>query len=111
MRLAGLFDTRQQLRLLARVGLDHRMRARPSELSGGESARAGLAVALACNPTVLLADEPTGEVDAETEQQILELFDEHQREGGALVIATHSDALAARAGRIVRLLDGRVADA
>jgi putative ABC transport system ATP-binding protein len=111
MRLAGVFDARRRADLLERVGLHERRRARPSELSGGESARAGLAVALACNPTVVLADEPTGEVDAETEQRILALFDEHQRAGGALVIATHSDALAARAGRIVRLLDGRVVDA
>ncbi|HEV7666422.1 MAG TPA: ABC transporter ATP-binding protein [Chloroflexota bacterium] len=111
MRIAGAFDESRQRELLVRVGLHHRRRARPSELSGGESARAGLAVAFACNPTVLLADEPTGEVDADTEQQILELFDEHQRGGGALVIATHSDALAGRARRIVRLVDGRVADA
>ncbi|MDQ6741696.1 MAG: ABC transporter ATP-binding protein [Candidatus Dormibacteraeota bacterium] len=110
MRLAGAFDALRQDRLLVRVGLRDRRRARPSELSGGEAARAGLAVALACAPTVLLADEPTGEVDAETERQILELFDEHRRAGGAMVIATHSDALAAHADRLVRLLDGRVID-
>ncbi len=110
MRLAGTFDAQRQDRLLARVGLHDRRRARPSELSGGEAARAGLAVALACAPTVLLADEPTGEVDAETERQILELFDEHRRAGGAMVIATHSDALAAHADRLVRLLDGKVID-
>src|ERR1700681_1582818 len=106
MRLAGSFDPRRQHDLLARIGLHERRRARPSELSGGEVARAGLAVALACGPLVLLADEPTGEVDEATERQILELFDEHRRAGGALVIATHSDALASRADRVVRLLDG-----
>jgi putative ABC transport system ATP-binding protein len=110
MHLAGAFDTRRQAELLTRVGLQERREARPSELSGGEAARAGLAVALACSPTVVLADEPTGEVDADTEQQILEIFAEHSRAGGALVIATHSDALAARADRVVRLLDGRVVD-
>jgi putative ABC transport system ATP-binding protein len=110
MHLARAFDTRRQTELLTRVGLQERREARPSELSGGEAARAGLAVALACSPTVVLADEPTGEVDADTEQQILEIFAEHSRAGGALVIATHSDALAARADRVVRLRDGRVVD-
>jgi putative ABC transport system ATP-binding protein len=110
MHLARAFDTRRQTELLTRVGLQERREARPSELSGGEAARAGLAVALACSPTVVLADEPTGEVDADTEQQILEIFAEHCRAGGALVIATHSDALAARADRVVRLRDGRVVD-
>lgn len=110
MHLARAFDTRRQTELLTRVGLQERREARPSELSGGEAARAGLAVALACSPTVVLADEPTGEVDADTEQQILEIFAQHSRAGGALVIATHSDALAARADRVVRLRDGRVVD-
>lgn len=108
MRLAGVFDAQRRADVLARVGLHDRRRARPSELSGGESARAGLAVALACGPTVVLADEPTGEVDVETEQHILELFDAHRRSGGAVVIATHSDALSSYADRVVRLLDGRV---
>jgi putative ABC transport system ATP-binding protein len=108
MRLAGVFDAGRQTQLLDRVGLLERRAARPSELSGGESARAGLAVALACGPTVVLADEPTGEVDSETEVRILDLLDEHQRSGGAIVIATHSDGLAARANRVVHLLDGRI---
>lgn len=111
MCLASIFDSRRRDELLGRVGLHERRRARPSELSGGEAARAGLAVALACGPTVLLADEPTGEVDAEAERQILEMFDEHRRAGGALVIATHSNAVAGHADRVVRLLDGRVVDA
>ena len=110
MHLAGAYDARRQDDLLVRVGLHQQRHARPSELSGGEAARAGLAVALACGPTVLLADEPTGEVDSETEQRILELLDDHRRTGGATVIATHSDALAAHADRVVRLLDGRVVD-
>jgi putative ABC transport system ATP-binding protein len=108
MRLAHKFDGRRLDRLIDLVGLAHRRHARPSQLSGGEAARAGLAVALSTNPNVLLADEPTGEVDAETEQDILHLFASRQQEGGATLIVTHSDALAARADRIVRLLDGRV---
>jgi putative ABC transport system ATP-binding protein len=60
---------------------------------------------------VLLADEPTGEVDAETEQRILQIFDDHKRDGGASLIVTHSAVVAGRADRIIHLLDGRIADA
>jgi len=111
MHLARKFDAARLEELIARVGLGTRRRARPGQLSGGEAARAGLAVALAAAPRVLLADEPTGEVDAETESQILSLLETHRRAGGAIFIATHSDAVAASADRIIRLLDGRVADA
>jgi len=111
MHLARKFDAARLEELIARVGLGTRRRARPGQLSGGEAARAGLAVALAAAPRILLADEPTGEVDAETESQILSLLETHRRAGGAIFIATHSDAVAASADRIIRLLDGRVADA
>jgi putative ABC transport system ATP-binding protein len=94
--------------LLRAVGLVPRRRALPSQLSGGEAARAGLAVALAVAPKILLADEPTGEVDAATEQQILELLDRFRADGGAAVIATHSETLAGWASRILRLSDGKV---
>ena len=97
--------------VLELVGLTHRRNARPAQLSGGEAARAGLAVALAPAPPVLLADEPTGEVDAETEQRILQIFDDHKRDGGASLIVTHSAVVAGRADRIIHLLDGRIADA
>jgi len=111
MYLVGRFDTRRLNEVIHTVGLTGRRRAYPSQLSGGEAARAGLAVALAPAPAVLLADEPTGEVDAETEVWILDVFRAHRSAGGAALIATHSDALAARADRIVRLRDGRIADA
>jgi putative ABC transport system ATP-binding protein len=111
MRLARKFDTQRLNRLLEMVGLTERRHARPSQLSGGEAARAGLAVALSTDPHVLLADEPTGEVDAETEQDILRLFESRRQLGGAALIVTHSEALAARADRVVRLLDGRVVNA
>jgi putative ABC transport system ATP-binding protein len=77
-------------------------------LSAGEAARAGLAVALATNPSLLLADEPTGEVDAATEKRILDLLNVRRKEGGATLIVTHSNVLAEEADRVVRLLDGRV---
>jgi putative ABC transport system ATP-binding protein len=108
MRLARKLDRHRLDGLLDLVGLADRRHARPSELSGGEAARAGLAVALAAAPRVLLADEPTGEVDAATEKHLLLIFEARRKVGDATLIATHSDALAARADRVVRLKDGRV---
>lgn len=111
MRLARKFDEKRLGMLIDLVGLHDRRYARPSQLSGGEAARAGLAVALSTNPQVLLADEPTGEVDAETEKDILHLLENRRKDGGATLIATHSNILAAHADRVVRLLDGRVINA
>ena len=108
MRLARRFDQQRLDSLIDLVGLTNRRHARPSQLSGGEAARAGLAVALSTDPKVLLADEPTGEVDAETEKDILRLLVSRQQAGFATLVVTHSDALATHADRIVRLLDGRV---
>ena len=97
--------------LLADVGLTGRAHARPATLSGGETARAGLAVALANDPPLLLADEPTGEVDEFNEQLILELFRRRAGSGRAVVIVTHSTHAAMEATRIVHLDDGRIVDA
>jgi putative ABC transport system ATP-binding protein len=97
------------LDLLHRVGLDGRSAAYPDELSGGEAARAGLAVALAGDPVVVLADEPTGELDTATEAEVLALLAAAARNGVAVIVASHSPAVAAAADRIVRLDDGRVA--
>jgi putative ABC transport system ATP-binding protein len=108
MYLARKFDRQRLNRLLDLVGLAHRRHARPSQLSGGEAARAGLAVALSTDPKLLLADEPTGEVDSATEHDILSLFASRRQRGGATLIVTHSNALAAHADRIVCLLDGMV---
>lgn len=91
------------------VGLVTRAGAYPRELSGGESARAGLAVALANDPAVLLADEPTGELDQTTEEQVLGLLVRAARRGTAVVVASHSPAVIAAADRVVHLADGRVA--
>lgn len=111
LRLAGRSDVRRIDEVLVQVGLAHRRSARPAQLSGGEAARAGLAVALAPAPGILLADEPTGEVDAESEQRILQLFDDHKRDGGASLIVTHGAVVAARADRHIQLIDGRIANA
>jgi putative ABC transport system ATP-binding protein len=94
--------------LLASVGLGARARAYPSELSGGEAARAGLAVALAADPAVVLADEPTGELDSATEDDILDLLLTTTNRGVAVLAASHSPAVTAVADRVVHLRDGRV---
>ena len=108
MRLAGRENKGRLGALLDGLGLLEHRQAYPEQLSGGEAARAGMAVALAAAPNILLADEPTGEVDVVTEGWVLDLLDEHCRNGGAAIVATHSAALARRASRIVRLLDGKV---
>lgn len=110
MRLAHKVDIERARSLLSDVGLAGRSDARPGQLSGGEMARAGLAVALAAAPSVLLADEPTGEVDAATERSLLDILTAQCRGGVAVLVATHSEALARSADRIVHLRDGRVVD-
>jgi len=110
MRLASRGNKQQVTALLETLGLICHRRAYPEQLSGGEAARAGLAVALAAGPKILLADEPTGEVDAVTEARVLELIEKYCVDGGAAVMATHSVALAQRACRIVRLADGKIVD-
>jgi putative ABC transport system ATP-binding protein len=99
---------RDRQELLAATGLERRARAYPSELAGGELARAGLAVALANRPAVLLADEPTGELDGVTEARVLDLLTAAARDGTAVVVASHSPAVAAIARHVIRLDDGKV---
>jgi putative ABC transport system ATP-binding protein len=111
MRLAGQHDGGRIREVLDYVGIIERRHAYPNQLSGGEASRAGLAVALAPRPPVLLADEPSGEVDSVTEERILAMFDEHRKNGGAILIVSHSEAIAHRANRIIRLQDGKVVDA
>ena len=94
--------------VLGLLSLSERAAAYPGQLSGGELARAGLAMALANAPTALLADEPTGELDSVTEAQVLELLSDAAARGTAIIVASHSLAVAAAAERVVRLDDGRV---
>ncbi len=94
--------------LLGELGLASRGAARPSELSGGEGARAGLAVALANRPAIVLADEPTGEVDSTTEVRVLDLLRRRADDGTAVLVVTHSDAVASACDRRVGMADGRV---
>jgi putative ABC transport system ATP-binding protein len=94
--------------VLERCGIEHRASARPSQLSGGELARAGLAVALANDPSVILADEPTGELDSVTAARVLDLLRERAGAGAGVLMVTHNPDVAAAADREIRLLDGRV---
>jgi lipoprotein-releasing system ATP-binding protein len=95
--------------LLERFGLAHRFRHRPAELSGGERQRVAIARALMRNPEVLLADEPTGNLDAKTGESILDMISEQHRAGLTIVMVTHDQWIASRADRVVHLVDGRVA--
>ncbi|HEY5974057.1 MAG TPA: ABC transporter ATP-binding protein [Geobacteraceae bacterium] len=95
--------------LLAGVGLSHRLTHKPGELSGGEQQRVAIARALVMKPAVLLADEPTGNLDMKTSAGIHELFAELQQARGlALLVVTHNEPLAARMERVVRLVDGKI---
>ncbi len=94
---------------LERVGLGHRLKHYPKHLSGGEQQRVALARAFAPNPRLVLADEPTGNLDAATGQQIIELmFDLNAHRGTTLLLVTHDEAIAARCGRTLRIQSGRL---
>ena len=107
--LTGRADIAAAAAIVASVGLADRARSHPAQLSGGELARAGLAVALANDPPLLLADEPTGELDSATAEEIVALLLRRAAAGCAIVAATHNPLLAAAAHRTVHLMDGRVA--
>ena len=95
--------------LLERVGLGHRFEHRPNQLSGGERQRVAIARALSNQPSLLLADEPTGNLDTSAQQATLQLFDElHQQTQVTLVIVTHDPLIGERAARTIRITDGRV---
>jgi putative ABC transport system ATP-binding protein len=107
IRGRGLHPGPSVAELLDQVSLGSRASALPAELSGGELARAGLAVALAAAPAVLIADEPTGELDLANERRVLALFRNAAEAGAAVVIASHSAEVAAAADRVLQLADGR----
>jgi putative ABC transport system ATP-binding protein len=110
LELAGLDDAQERAYAeLASVGLRERLHHYPAELSGGEQQRVAVARALAPNPAILVADEPTGNLDEDTGNQIIELlFAGHTQRRTTLVLVTHDQALAARCGRVVRLRSGRI---
>ena len=96
--------------LLSYVGLGHRERHRPSELSGGEQQRVAIARALANKPAILLADEPTGELDAKTGAEIIGLFGQLNSDGTTIIVVTHDEDLASAARRKIHMRDGLIVD-
>jgi putative ABC transport system ATP-binding protein len=106
---AGPSERRERAReLLGYVGLVDRADHRPAELSGGEQQRVAIARALANRPMVLLADEPTGELDARTGSDVIALFDRLNRDGMTIIVVTHDEKLAGAARRVIHMLDGRI---
>ena len=93
---------------LERVGLGNRMRHRPNQLSGGQKQRVAIARALVAGPSILLADEPTGNLDSATSDEILALFDHLHAEGHTIILVTHEPDVARRARRVIRMRDGKV---
>ena len=96
------------LEALAAVGLEGRIGHRPSELSGGEQQRVAIARALVNRPAILLADEPTGNLDSRAGEEILELFQRLVKGGATIVMVTHNEHIALQAGRVIRVMDGRI---
>ena len=104
-------DERQQraTEALTRVGLAQRLSNKPNQLSGGQQQRVAIARAIINNPALLLADEPTGALDSRTTAEVLDIFDDLHRSGMTVVMVTHEDDVAARAGHVVHFRDGRIA--
>jgi len=94
--------------VLERVGLADRIKHKPNQLSGGEKQRVAIARSLVCGPSILLADEPTGNLDSKTSDDILALFDQLHREGQTIILVTHEESVACHANRIIYMKDGRI---
>ncbi len=108
--IAGAERRERATEALRRVGLGERAKHKPSELSGGQRQRAAIARALVNRPSLVLADEPTGNLDTKTGLEILDLFDEMHSHGETVVIVTHDPRIAERCERVVRIVDGRIED-
>jgi putative ABC transport system ATP-binding protein len=94
--------------VLEKVGLGDRVTHKPNELSGGQRQRVAVARALVMKPSIIFADEPTGNLDSKTSEGIMQLFDEIHQDGNTLILVTHEEEVAARAQKIIRLRDGKL---
>ena len=111
MIYAGIPSHERKVRakeMLERVGLANRIHHYPNQLSGGQQQRVAIARAISTNPTILLADEPTGALDQKTSHQVMSLFKELNQEGRTIIMITHDETIAKEASRIVRILDGNL---
>lgn len=107
----GVPDREQRERAMAalkRVGLDSKAKNLPTQLSGGQQQRVSIARALAGDPSVILADEPTGALDSKTGRDVMRFLQELHREGNTIILITHDNSIAARASRIIRITDGQI---
>lgn len=93
---------------LRKVGLEERMKHKPAEMSGGQQQRVAIARAIAASPPLILADEPTGNLDSKSTQDIMEILDGLNEQGNTIVLITHDDGIAANAKRVVRIMDGKI---
>ena len=99
---------KKAISVLQRVGLGDRVKHKPNQLSGGEKQRVAIARALICGPSILLADEPTGNLDTKTSEDILELFDKLHNEGQTIIMVTHEESVAKHAHRVIIMKDGMI---
>ena len=112
MIYAGVkFDRRREAadEALKQVSLEDRKLHKPNELSGGQRQRVAIARALVTNPSIILADEPTGNLDSKTGEEILQLFDDLSAKGNTIIVVTHEEEVALRSRRIIRIRDGMIA--
>ena len=103
-------NERKQLAMeaLKSVGLEERMKHKPNEMSGGQQQRVAVARAVAAKPPIILADEPTGNLDTKSTQEIMEILKELHRSGRTVIVITHDEEIASQAHRVIRILDGRI---
>lgn len=105
----GWIDRKKKaIAVLERVGLSDRIKHKPNQLSGGEKQRVAIARAMVCNPSIVLADEPTGNLDTKTSDDILRLFDRLHSEGQTIIMVTHEESIAKHANRIITMRDGTI---
>jgi putative ABC transport system ATP-binding protein len=99
---------KRSMEVLKKVGLDQKYKNYPTQLSGGQQQRASIARALVVNPSLILADEPTGALDSKTSKEVIELLHQLNKEGNTIVLITHDNSIASEAERVIQIADGTV---